>query len=76
MSSAGFRLEETSQDLQVTRVKLSQEEFISSELSSVQERLYGTAGKVETRRHTDVFPVFNVHLVCTRLEVTDVWTSC
>ncbi|KAK2921541.1 kinesin-like protein KIF11 isoform X1 [Channa argus] len=40
------RLEETSRDLQHTKVKLSQEEFICSELSSVQETLYNTAGQL------------------------------
>lgn len=43
-----FRLEETSQDLQQTKEKLSQEEFISSELASVQEHLYSTAGQVRS----------------------------
>lgn len=43
-----FRLEETSQDLQQTKEKLSQEEFICSELSSVHDTLYNTAGQVQT----------------------------
>lgn len=52
-SSAGvfcvdFRLEETSRDLQQTKEKLSQEEFVCSELTSVQETLYNTAGQVQT----------------------------
>ncbi|TMS04412.1 Kinesin-like protein KIF11 [Larimichthys crocea] len=55
------RLEETSQDLQVTRVKLSQEEFISSELSSVQERLYGTAGKLLSTVDATVSDVSGLH---------------
>uniref|UniRef100_A0A8C4HTB7 Kinesin-like protein n=1 Tax=Dicentrarchus labrax TaxID=13489 RepID=A0A8C4HTB7_DICLA len=42
------RLEVTSQDLQQTKHKLSQEEFICSELASVQETLYSTAGQVHT----------------------------
>lgn len=45
---ADFRLEETSRDLQETKEKLSQEEFVSSELTSAQERLYDTAGEVQT----------------------------
>ncbi len=48
-----FRLEETSQDLQKTKEKLSQEEFICSELTSVQESLYSTAGQVHTRSADD-----------------------
>uniref|UniRef100_A0A669DLL7 Kinesin-like protein n=1 Tax=Oreochromis niloticus TaxID=8128 RepID=A0A669DLL7_ORENI len=43
------QLEETSRDLQETKVKLSEEEFICSELSSVQETLYDTAGQVQAR---------------------------
>ncbi len=50
--SADFRLEETSQDLQRTKEKLSQEEFICSELTSVQENLFSAAGQVKTLRHT------------------------
>lgn len=41
-----FRLDETTQDLQQTREKLNQEEFICSELTSAQEQLYTTAGQV------------------------------
>ncbi|XP_047458561.1 kinesin-like protein KIF11 isoform X2 [Mugil cephalus] len=40
------RLEETSRDLLQTREKLSQEEFVSSELATVQETLYDTAGQL------------------------------
>lgn len=48
------RLEETSRDLQQTKQKLSQEEFICSELTSVQETLYNTAGQVPTRFTNDL----------------------
>uniref|UniRef100_A0AAQ4RYJ6 Kinesin-like protein n=1 Tax=Gasterosteus aculeatus aculeatus TaxID=481459 RepID=A0AAQ4RYJ6_GASAC len=41
------RLEETSRDLQHTKEKLMEEEFVCSELTSVQESLYDTAGRVE-----------------------------
>lgn len=44
----GVRLEETSQDLRQTRLKLSQEEFICSELSSARDSLYSTAGLVHS----------------------------
>ncbi|XP_044070559.1 kinesin-like protein KIF11 [Siniperca chuatsi] len=40
------RLEETSQDLQQTKEKLSQEVFVCSELATVQETLYSTAGQL------------------------------
>ncbi|XP_071393513.1 kinesin-like protein KIF11 isoform X1 [Centroberyx affinis] len=40
------QLEETNRDLQKTKEKLSQEEFICSELSSDQETLYSTAGQL------------------------------
>ncbi|XP_041865820.1 kinesin-like protein KIF11 isoform X2 [Melanotaenia boesemani] len=40
------RLEETSRNLQETKEKLIQEEFICSELTSVQESLYNTAGEL------------------------------
>jgi len=43
---ADFRLEETSRNLQQTKEKLTEEEFICSELNSVQENLYNTAGQV------------------------------
>lgn len=43
-----FRLEETTQNLQQTKEKLNQEEFICSELTSAQEHLYATAGQVPT----------------------------
>lgn len=41
-------MEETSQDLQQTRLKLSEEEFICSELSSARDSLYSTAGEVRS----------------------------
>ncbi|XP_070772081.1 kinesin-like protein KIF11 [Enoplosus armatus] len=40
------RLEETNQDLQQTKEKLIQEAFVCSELSTVQETLYSTAGQL------------------------------
>lgn len=40
---------EANQDLQQTRAKLSQEEFVSSELAAVQERLHSAAGQVGRR---------------------------
>ncbi|XP_037637702.1 kinesin-like protein KIF11 [Sebastes umbrosus] len=40
------RLEETSRDLHLTKEKLSQEEFVCLELTSVQESLYNTAGQL------------------------------
>nr|XP_040035136.1 kinesin-like protein KIF11 [Gasterosteus aculeatus aculeatus]XP_040035137.1 kinesin-like protein KIF11 [Gasterosteus aculeatus aculeatus]XP_040035138.1 kinesin-like protein KIF11 [Gasterosteus aculeatus aculeatus] len=40
------RLEETSRDLQHTKEKLMEEEFVCSELTSVQESLYDTAGRL------------------------------
>lgn len=43
------RLMEANQDLQQTRAKLSQEEFVSSELAAVQERLHSAAGQVGRR---------------------------
>lgn len=56
-----FRLEEASQDLQQTKVKLSQEEFICSELASVQETLYDTAGQVRTSITDADTQRFHVH---------------
>ena len=57
-----FRLEETNRYLQETQEKLSQEEFICSELSSVQETLYATADQVRTHipdvTVSQVFAVF------------------
>uniref|UniRef100_A0A667Y275 Kinesin-like protein n=1 Tax=Myripristis murdjan TaxID=586833 RepID=A0A667Y275_9TELE len=44
------QLEETSRDLQLTRERLGQEEFISSALTTDQENLYNTAGQVGTGR--------------------------
>ncbi|XP_074503183.1 kinesin-like protein KIF11 [Sebastes fasciatus] len=40
------RLEETNRDLHLTKEKLSQEEFVCLELTSVQESLYNTAGQL------------------------------
>lgn len=50
-SVTSSRLAEAQQDLQQTRTQLSQEEFISSELTAVQERLHSTAGQVGRLRH-------------------------
>lgn len=50
-SCAPLRLEETSRDLRETKVKLSEEAFICSELSSAQETLYDTAGQVQATLH-------------------------
>lgn len=46
LSNPSSRLVEAHEDLQQTRTKLSQEEFISSELTARQERLHSTAGQV------------------------------
>lgn len=51
-SCAPLRLEETSRDLRETKVKLSEEAFICSELSSAQETLYDTAGQVQATLHS------------------------
>lgn len=51
-AASGFRLEETSRDLRQTRERLSEEEFICSELASTQESLYGAAGQVRQPSHT------------------------
>ncbi|KAK9541282.1 hypothetical protein VZT92_001339 [Zoarces viviparus] len=40
------RLEETSRDLQHTKEKLSEEQFVCTELTSLQESLYDTAGQL------------------------------
>uniref|UniRef100_A0AAX7VWI3 Kinesin-like protein n=1 Tax=Astatotilapia calliptera TaxID=8154 RepID=A0AAX7VWI3_ASTCA len=50
-SAVGRLLEETSRDLRETKVKLSEEAFICSELSSAQETLYDTAGQVQATLH-------------------------
>lgn len=55
------RLEETSRDLLQTREKLSQEEFVCSELSSVQEQLYTTAGQLLTTVDVSTSDVFGLH---------------
>lgn len=56
-----FRLDETTQNLQQTREKLSQEEFICSELTSAQEHLYTTAGQVPA---ADLQPCSNISWLC------------
>ena len=48
MFHVAHRLKETSQDLQQTKEKLSQEEFVSSELASAQDSLYSTARQVHS----------------------------
>ncbi|XP_034537702.1 kinesin-like protein KIF11 [Notolabrus celidotus] len=55
------RLEETSQDLHQTKEKLSQEEFICSELSSVHETLYGTAGQLLSTVDASTSDVSGLH---------------
>uniref|UniRef100_A0A671W8V6 Kinesin-like protein n=1 Tax=Sparus aurata TaxID=8175 RepID=A0A671W8V6_SPAAU len=50
LSAENYESARTSQDLQQTKEKLSEEEFISSELSSVQTTLYSTAGQVHKHR--------------------------
>ncbi|XP_020482030.2 kinesin-like protein KIF11 isoform X1 [Labrus bergylta] len=55
------RLEETSQDLQQTKVKLSHEEFICSELSSVQDVLYDTAGQLLSTVDASTSDVSGLH---------------
>uniref|UniRef100_A0A3P8WE67 Kinesin-like protein n=1 Tax=Cynoglossus semilaevis TaxID=244447 RepID=A0A3P8WE67_CYNSE len=59
--SCVLRLEETSRDLHVTREKLSEEEFICSELSSVQEILYSTAGQLLTTVEASTSDVSGLH---------------
>ncbi|XP_060896366.1 kinesin-like protein KIF11 isoform X1 [Labrus mixtus] len=55
------RLEETSQDLQQTKVKLSHEEFICSEISSVQDVLYDTAGQLLSTVDASTSDVSGLH---------------
>ncbi|KAM6996885.1 kinesin-like protein KIF11 isoform 3-T3 [Tautogolabrus adspersus] len=55
------RLEETSQDLQQTKVKLSHEEFICTELSSVQDVLYNTAGQLLSTVDASTSDVSGLH---------------
>ncbi|XP_070697514.1 kinesin-like protein KIF11 [Pempheris klunzingeri] len=55
------RLEETSQDLHQTKEKLSQEEFICSALSSVQETLYDTAGQLLSTADASTSDVSGLH---------------
>ncbi|XP_058508009.1 kinesin-like protein KIF11 isoform X2 [Solea solea] len=55
------RLEETSRDLQETREKLSEEEFICSEISSVHQVLYNTAGQLLTTVEASTSDVSGLH---------------
>nr|XP_033468499.1 kinesin-like protein KIF11 isoform X1 [Epinephelus lanceolatus] len=55
------RLEETSKDLQQTKDKLSQEEFICSELTSAQESLYDTAGQLLSTVNASTSDVSGLH---------------
>ncbi|KAK2824688.1 hypothetical protein Q5P01_021863 [Channa striata] len=55
------RLEETSRDLHQTKVRLSQEEFICSELTSVQEVLYNTAGQLLSTVDASTSDVSGLH---------------
>ncbi|XP_034754345.1 kinesin-like protein KIF11 [Etheostoma cragini] len=54
-------LEETSKDLQLTKEKLSQEEFVCSELSVVQESLYNTAGQLLSTVDASTSDVMGLH---------------
>ncbi|XP_032364482.1 kinesin-like protein KIF11, partial [Etheostoma spectabile] len=54
-------LEETSKDLQQTKEKLSQEEFVCSELSVVQESLYNTAGQLLSTVDASTSDVMGLH---------------
>ncbi|KAM4606947.1 kinesin-like protein KIF11 [Polymixia lowei] len=55
------RLEETSRDLQDTKERLNQEEFICSELTSVQENLYNTAGQLLSTVDASTSDVSGLH---------------
>ncbi|XP_017289753.1 kinesin-like protein KIF11 isoform X2 [Kryptolebias marmoratus] len=55
------RLEETSRDLQQTKEKLIQEEFVCSELTSVHESLYNTAGQLLSTVDTSTSDVSGLH---------------
>uniref|UniRef100_A0A8C3ASG9 Kinesin-like protein n=1 Tax=Cyclopterus lumpus TaxID=8103 RepID=A0A8C3ASG9_CYCLU len=57
----GFRLEETSRDLQNTKEKLSREEFVCSELTAVQETLYDTAGRLLSTADASTGDVSGLH---------------
>ncbi|TDH01623.1 hypothetical protein EPR50_G00182270 [Perca flavescens] len=54
-------LEETSKDLQQTKEKLSQEEFVCSELAVVQETLYNTAGQLLSTVDASTSDVMGLH---------------
>uniref|UniRef100_A0A8C9Z4G6 Kinesin-like protein n=1 Tax=Sander lucioperca TaxID=283035 RepID=A0A8C9Z4G6_SANLU len=54
-------LEETSKDLQQTKEKLSQEEFVCSELTVVQETLYNTAGQLLSTVDASTSDVMGLH---------------
>ncbi|XP_053189347.1 kinesin-like protein KIF11 [Scomber japonicus] len=55
------RLEETSRDLQHTKVKLSQEETVSSELNAAQESLFHTATQLLSTVDASVSDVSGLH---------------
>uniref|UniRef100_A0A3Q1F0G2 Kinesin-like protein n=1 Tax=Acanthochromis polyacanthus TaxID=80966 RepID=A0A3Q1F0G2_9TELE len=55
-------LEETSRDLQQTKEKLSEEEFICSELTSAQETLYNAAGQVQKHLSEPQSPRFHLNV--------------
>ncbi|XP_069565424.1 kinesin-like protein KIF11 isoform X1 [Brachyistius frenatus] len=55
------RLEETSRNLQRTKEQLSQEEFVSSALSSAQETLYDTAGQLLSTVDASTSDVSGLH---------------
>ncbi|KAM3862858.1 kinesin-like protein KIF11 [Diretmus argenteus] len=55
------RLEETSRSLQETKHQLVQEEFVCSELTSAQESLYNTAGKLLSTVHASTSDVSGLH---------------
>ncbi|XP_067466910.1 kinesin-like protein KIF11 isoform X2 [Thunnus thynnus] len=55
------RLEETSRDLQHTKEKLSQEEFICSEFNSAQESLYNTATQLLSTVDASTSDVSGLH---------------
>ncbi|XP_023818936.1 kinesin-like protein KIF11 isoform X2 [Oryzias latipes] len=55
------RLEETSRTLEQTKEKLVHEEFISSELNTVQEALYNTAGQLLSTVHASTSDVSGLH---------------
>nr|XP_015832172.2 kinesin-like protein KIF11 isoform X2 [Nothobranchius furzeri] len=55
------RLEETSKDLQQTKEKLVEEEFICSEVTSVHESLYNTAGQLLSTADASTRDVSGLH---------------